>query len=210
MAKNIKDQSTKEQLLKSARTEFFEKGYEKASLRNMCTNAGLTTGALYFFFKDKRDIFNCIVTPFLEEIKNTIEMHYSNEQELADEYASILPTDNSGDIEVSINILKTMYKYREECILFLNTSEVSNEFINNIIEFSEKHYSSMFVKMTGTVDFDSYIIHWLSHMQIDAFVHLFLHEKDESKALERIPSIINFLTQGFYSYLYEVKNKNNT
>ena len=41
---------TREKLLKSALAEFSEKGYMKASLRKICADAGVTTGALYFFF----------------------------------------------------------------------------------------------------------------------------------------------------------------
>ena len=33
----------------------------KASLRNICKEAGVTTGALYFFFKDKEDLFAALV-----------------------------------------------------------------------------------------------------------------------------------------------------
>ena len=43
------DRETKEKLLASAKTEFMEKGYAKASLRKICANAGVTTGALYLF-----------------------------------------------------------------------------------------------------------------------------------------------------------------
>ena len=43
---------TREKLLESAMTEFSENGYMKASLRKICADAGVTTGALYFFFKN--------------------------------------------------------------------------------------------------------------------------------------------------------------
>ena len=79
MVKNINNQDTKEILLKAAREEFFEKGYEKASLRSICNNADLTTGALYFFFKDKKDIFNYILSPLLDEINTLITAHYRSE-----------------------------------------------------------------------------------------------------------------------------------
>lgn len=207
MVKNINNQDTKEILLKAAREEFFEKGYEKASLRNMCNKAGLTTGALYFFFKDKRDIFNHIISPLLEEIQATIAEHYAREQEMADTDIEISKMVDSGDIEVSVNILKTMYKYHDECALFLNTSDVSSAFINKVIQYSEGHYTILFEKLSRTSDFDRYIIHWISHVQIDAFVHLFMHEENEEEALAKIPSIISFIVHGFYSYLEEVKNR---
>ena len=55
------EKETREKLLASARQEFLEKGYTQASLRSICKNAGVTTGALYFFFQDKvRSCMPCI------------------------------------------------------------------------------------------------------------------------------------------------------
>ena len=45
------DKATTEKLLENAKREFVEKGYRKASLRTICKNAGVTVGALYFFFQ---------------------------------------------------------------------------------------------------------------------------------------------------------------
>ena len=40
---------TKVRLQQCAVCEFMEKGFLKASLRSICREAGVTTGALYFF-----------------------------------------------------------------------------------------------------------------------------------------------------------------
>ena len=48
---------TRRRLLQSAEQEFALQGYDKASLRQICTSAGVTTGALYFFFDNKEDLF---------------------------------------------------------------------------------------------------------------------------------------------------------
>lgn len=55
------DKATREKLLESAKREFMEKGYMKASLRTICKNAGVTTGALYFFFQGKEDLLKELV-----------------------------------------------------------------------------------------------------------------------------------------------------
>ena len=49
-------EETKTRLLQSAVLEFSEFGFEKASLRRICSRADVTTGALYFFFQDKEDM----------------------------------------------------------------------------------------------------------------------------------------------------------
>ena len=40
------ERETKEKLLQSAKAEFIVKGYQGASLRTICKNSGVTTGAL--------------------------------------------------------------------------------------------------------------------------------------------------------------------
>ena len=42
------DKETKKKLLDSAKQEFLEKGYMKASLRTICKNAGVTTAPRIF------------------------------------------------------------------------------------------------------------------------------------------------------------------
>lgn len=48
-------------ILESARKEFLEKGFEKASLKKICENAGVTTGAVYKRYKDKEALFAAVV-----------------------------------------------------------------------------------------------------------------------------------------------------
>lgn len=59
--------STKERLLTAAREEFYQKGYRQASLRSICSLSGLTTGALYFFFSGKDDLFCSVVDPVINQ-----------------------------------------------------------------------------------------------------------------------------------------------
>lgn len=46
---------------KAAQREFLDKGYEKASLRSIAQNAGVTTGALYVRFPNKSALFAALV-----------------------------------------------------------------------------------------------------------------------------------------------------
>ena len=58
---------TKVRLQQCAVCEFMEKGFLKASLRSICREAGVTTGALYFFFQDKDDLFVSLVGDVLRQ-----------------------------------------------------------------------------------------------------------------------------------------------
>ncbi len=62
------DYKKRDQLIKAARDEFIKKGYSKASLRTICAKAGVTTGALYFFFENKAELFSAVVDPASDEL----------------------------------------------------------------------------------------------------------------------------------------------
>lgn len=58
---------TREALIRSGKREFLEHGFEKASLRAICSRAHVTTGAFYAHFASKADLFSTIVERDLAE-----------------------------------------------------------------------------------------------------------------------------------------------
>ena len=59
---------TLERIKEAALTEFLDKGYLGASLRQIVKNAGVTTGAFYGYFSSKAALFAAIVEPHAAEI----------------------------------------------------------------------------------------------------------------------------------------------
>ena len=57
----VPDHSIDPRIFESARKEFLENGFEKASLKAICEGAGVTTGALYKRYKGKEDLFCAVV-----------------------------------------------------------------------------------------------------------------------------------------------------
>ena len=55
--------ATLEKIQKAALTEFLDKGFLSASLRQIVKNAGVTTGAFYGYFSCKEALFASIVEP---------------------------------------------------------------------------------------------------------------------------------------------------
>jgi AcrR family transcriptional regulator len=55
-------QRTREKILASAKALFSEKGYEGATIRDIASAAGMSTGAVFASFTDKSDLFNDIIT----------------------------------------------------------------------------------------------------------------------------------------------------
>ena len=53
--------STLDLILAAAEEEFLERGYEAAALRSIAGRAGVTTGALYGYFRNKQELFGALV-----------------------------------------------------------------------------------------------------------------------------------------------------
>ncbi|MBP0624518.1 TetR/AcrR family transcriptional regulator [Cupriavidus consociatus] len=54
-------EATRQALLDAARSLFVERGYGETSTPDVCTVAGITRGALYHHFADKRDLFRQVL-----------------------------------------------------------------------------------------------------------------------------------------------------
>ncbi len=65
---SLPDHSIDPKILESAKIEFLSKGYVDASLREICKNAGVTTGALYKRFSGKESLFKAVLAPTLQDL----------------------------------------------------------------------------------------------------------------------------------------------
>lgn len=203
-----KDQETKKNLLASAKTEFLEKGYMQASLRNICKNAGVTTGALYFFFKDKEDLFASLVEEPLNDLYKMMQEHYLDEKEQADSGEAMMH-DISQDIEMARQVIGYMYRYHDAFQLLLEKSQGSRfeNFVDRFVEISEEHFRVMadaMAKQTGREPVEDYIIHWLTHLLIDIFMHMMTHEVSEKDAEKYAETMVRYLVAGWVD-MFNVK-----
>lgn len=199
------DKETRNKLLESARREFMEKGYMNASLRNICKNAGVTTGALYFFFKDKADLFEALSKDTVDAIFQMMQNHFRLEKELAatEMFDKLAEDAGTEDYEDSMKIIHQMYLKRDDILMILTKSQGSS--IENIqdrfIEAVEMQYRVLALKMQQLQPekvLDEGFIHWLSHMQIDAFVYMITHIEKEEDAVKFISQAVTYMIKGWY------------
>ena len=142
----MQQETTRERLLESASREFLSNGYQKASLRTICRNAGVTTGALYFFFKDKSALFHALVKDAAEAVM-----------------------DMEHDIRFAQELISFYYAHETALELLFNCSWGSayQDFTEQIIAYLVKRNTkiiSAMVKDDDTV-FNACTLHWLSQIQ---------------------------------------------
>ncbi|AFA49086.1 TetR/AcrR family transcriptional regulator [Acetobacterium woodii] len=198
---------TRERLLKVAKAEFLELGYEKASIRKICKKAGVTTGALYFFFKDKNDLFADLVKKVAIEVKEVIVHHTQNEQVL---YLNEKVTQQmiiTDGIEQGREFVSYMYEHKDEFMLLLNKSNGSSyeNFYDELVDLMEEN-TCLLLDYIGIDDkkkkaLSRYTMHWLAHLETSSFAQLLTHDLSLEEALLQADMIAKFLSGGWLSVL---------
>ena len=201
----LKDEKeTREKLLISAKKEFLEKGYMKSSLRSICREAGVTTGALYFFFKDKEDLFISLVDRPLHMLFEMIDHYYNKGLESEEVMREALNGDYEEDIIISRAVIGFLYQYYDEFMLLIQKSQGSKyeNWMDEFIVLAERHFRMLadeFSKAKGLNRIDNHIIHWISHMQIESVVHTLVHDKSEAEAVENFETMSRYVIAGWMS-----------
>lgn len=204
---------TKASLLQAAKEEFMQYGYQKASLRNICAKAGVTTGALYFFFQNKEDLFEALVGETAQAVKLMILEHTMSEEKEA-VHSGI--NGEEFDIEMSCRVISYYYKHKEQCELIMNKAVGSKyeNYVDNLAELMEQHIRKMLKAISGGKNphpvFNDCTLHWLSRMQAEAFCHVLAHDISEAEALAQIRIVAGFLRGGMIYLMqiagYTIKN----
>lgn len=197
--------------------EFSRNGYMKASLRNICKDAGVTTGALYFFFKDKDALFGSLVAEPLKGLEKILEEHFAEEIKASDmiargeisihEVAAVEGFDS--DIELALNIVRYLFKHKKVFELLLTKAQGSSyeKMADRMVAMTEQHYAHIFAVMKGykseaeMTDEDRFIVHWMSHDQIEIFIHVLTHCKDLENAERQMKNMMAYIIGGWMAVI---------
>lgn len=84
MGQILKDH-VKTQIVESAIKDIFENGLIGSSMRKIASNANMTVGNLYRYFKNKDELINFIISPVLNRISKIIQKYTNKVIDLNDE-----------------------------------------------------------------------------------------------------------------------------
>lgn len=182
---------TRASLLEAATVEFARSGFQKASLRTICADAGVTTGALYFFFKNKEDLFQAVVAPVERLLEELVEL-FSNEDLFQER-----PSDQSID-EGTRACLSELYDSKEALATLLNNRdlEVVGEFFDRVIGKAEKRIENALACSDEAVADDPFLAHWYAHLQVEMVLHAIQHSASVEEAEGHMKKMMKFARGG--------------
>ena len=211
------DNETKKKLLECAMKEFSEKGYMKASIRNICKEAGVTTGALYFFFKDKEDLFGNLVAETLYGLEYIIEQHFIEEVTATEalsggdmSVAALAAAQGfDDDMAIAREVIRYLFRHKDVIELLLTKAQGScyENLPDKMVDKVEVHYTQMYIAMKGykskreLTKEDKFIIHWMSHDQIDIFIHIATHCKNAKEGEKQMKNMMAYMIGGWYGVI---------
>ena len=201
----MSDNESKAKLIECAKKEFLEKGFAKASLRKITADAGLTTGAVYFFFRDKNGLFGAVVEEAIEGLKKLLTEHYADDME--EDFSEYVHVTGDHD-ELAKKLVDLIYdNYDVMMILFdkAHGSEYENviDSVIALLESENLKTAEKYAKAFPGKRVNKYMLHYLSHVQVDAFEHLLNHESNRERALEHIKPVMDMFITTFMNYILE-------
>lgn len=162
-------------ILSSARNEFLEKGYTKASMRDIAVNAGITVGNIYRYYESKEYLFESIVEPTYAEISDlfkSIELSQAPKTEQYD-YLSF----RNG---FTNHLMKIVKENKEELMILVKCSEGTRyknakSHFAELVEIKVSKYVLEAVKSKGANVDQQMVSKVISKSVVDGLTEIILH-----------------------------------
>ena len=193
--------STLEKIHRAAMTEFLQKGYREASLRNIVKTAGITTGAFYGYYNSKEELFSALVDESYRYIMNKY-------REFLEAFAKLPPEkqiDRMGS--AGRECMREMFTYMNErknvfhLILQCAEGTAYASMIDDIVSLETQatnHYCEVLHRLGRTVpEIDRRLEHILVTGMMNAYFELIVHETSEADAEKYICELNDFYTAGW-------------
>ena len=198
---NEKEQTTLNRIFSAAFQEFLEKGYQSASLRNIVKMAGVTTGALYGYYKSKEELFEALVGEHYDFLLDCFCRVQKEFAEIPPEQQPSHLTSTSG--ECMYEMLLYAYEHLNEFKLILCCSEGTrfSRLIDEMVEIETKgtHDYLEVLKRLGrpSPPIDARLEHILITGMFNTFFELIIHEMPLEEAKHYLQAMRTFYTAGW-------------
>ena len=193
-------EETRKWILDAAKAEFSEQGFQGSSLRRICAAAGVTTGALYFFFKGKDDLFEAVLSEATGPFNQLVADHYRQER-----LSPKRDTEEGGSADLAVTelVIDLYFRHRQTwdiLIRHLNHPAV-RAFLDGFIDDSTQHYRCLLEGTAPERQIDGFAIHQFVHMQVDTMLTLFSHGFSREEMVLHSKTVVRMLRGAFRALL---------
>ena len=173
-----KSTATLENIQEAALTEFLDKGFLGASLRQIVKNAGVTTGAFYGYFPNKEALFAAIVEP--------------------------QPSHMGEDSRTYVDwMVDYVCRHREPVKLLLTRAEGTGyeNFVHNMVEV-EVEYTLRYLEVLRRLgrsipELSRSLCHIIASGMFNGLFEIVVHDMPREQALRDVEQFRSFYTGGW-------------
>ena len=190
-------ENSKELIIRAGKQEFLKYGYKGASLRNICKQACVTTGAFYFQFENKEQLLDEILRPVITYFSAMVQK--STMEEFEGESSSA-----DGDEQM----LEMLWNYKEECqILLEGTAGTAYEKVFEELQEGLRQGFLLFFGKYGISDVDEKLLDVIVRMRVESYLTIIRKEYtlEETKKLARQIGI--YCDAGFEALVRQLKTE---
>lgn len=200
--KNLKDSSiTYESILKSGKVNFLNYGYERANLRKICKDAGVTTGAFYKYFKDKEALFATLVEPLAREVLDLYsKFEYKSFRSIGEGHLKDLAEINiKGSIDTAIYIFKKKDIF--ELLVYKAYGTKYDNFIEKLVEMEDLNRNKILKEVLKDnykyLNISEKSMHVLNHAYINALCEIIIHSDNLEEVRQNSKIVAEFFREGW-------------
>ena len=193
--------ATLEKIQQAALTEFLDKGFLSASLRQIVKNAGVTTGAFYGYFSCKEALFASIVEPHAAALMGRfMEAQTSFAGRPEAEQPEHMGEDSESCLDWMVDYI---CQNREPVKLLLCRAEGTGyeSFVHNMVEV-EVEYSLRYMEVLRRLGrrvptLSRSLCHIIASGMFNGLFEVVIHDKPYEQALRDVKQLRAFYTAGW-------------
>ena len=193
--------TTLERIQEAAMTEFLDKGFLGASLRQIVKNAGVTTGAFYGYFSSKEALFASIVEPHAKALMGRFMEAQTSFAELPEEQQpSHMGVESGTYLDWMVDYI---CQHREPVKLLLTRSEGTSyeHFVHNMVE-AEVEYTLQYMEVLRRLgkdipELDKSLCHIIASGMFNGIFEIVVHDMPREQALRDVDQLRDFYTAGW-------------
>ena len=193
--------TTLERIQEAAMTEFLDKGFLGASLRQIVKNAGVTTGAFYGYFPNKEALFAAIVEPHAAILMEKFMEAQTSFAKLPEkEQPSHMGEDSRTYVDWMVDYV---CRHREPVKLLLTRAEGTSyeHFVHNMVEV-EVEYTLQYMEVLRRLGkdipvLDKSLCHIIASGMMGGIFEIVVHDMPREQALRDVDQLRDFYTAGW-------------
>lgn len=195
----IKKEEMKSEIIKSAKNEFLEKGFQGASVRGIVKNAKTTIGNFYNYFDGKEDVFCAVVEPTHKVITRFIQTHSAE-----DEDSSLFEKLDAKNARKAVADALSLFSdsFIEDLILLAECSKGTRyeTFIDILTSYISRHFAEHKNIINPRYE-DNGISSLLSRQFVDGVLSVLKKDSPASYKIDLIAEYLLFFAYGMYGLL---------